>query len=100
MVRNILRDNDVFKLYCTRAIFVCAYVMIILFVCYYYVMFIAYILIDKIYDSDNLPLTQMLIQRTTGINTEEEDVEEENESYEDNITGNNKSIRQKKYVGM
>ena len=63
-------------------------------------MFIAYILIDKIYDSDNLPLTQMLIQRTTGINTEEEDVEEENESYEDNITGKNKSIRQKKYVGM
>ena len=39
--------------------------------------FIAYIWIDKIYDSDDLPLTQMVLQRTTGLNAEDEDAEDE-----------------------
>ena len=42
--------------------------------------------IDKIYYSDDdVPLTQMLLQRTIGVSNEDEDTEddEDNESYED-----------------
>ena len=42
--------------------------------------------IDKIYDSDDdLPLTQMVLQCTIGISTEDEDTEddEDDEGYED-----------------
>ena len=42
--------------------------------------------IDKIYDSDDdVPLTQMLLHRTIGVSTEDEDTEddEDNKSYED-----------------
>ena len=33
--------------------------------------------IDNIYDSDDLSLTQMILQCTTGVNTEDEDLEDE-----------------------
>ena len=42
--------------------------------------------IDKIYDiDDDVPLTQMLLHRTIGVSTEDEDTEddEDNKSYED-----------------
>ena len=46
-------------------------------------MFLAYVWIDKIYYSDDLPLTQMVLQRTTGVNTEVKDAEydEDDENY-------------------
>ena len=44
----------------------------------------------------------MVLQRTTGANNEEEDVEDdkEDENYEDNITGKHKKISQKQSFGM
>ena len=44
----------------------------------------------------------MVLQCTTGVSTEDEDAEddEENENYEDNITGKHKTSRQNKSVGM
>ena len=42
-------------------------------------MFISYIWIDKIYNSDDLPLTQMLLQRTNGVNSEDEDAEDDDD---------------------
>ena len=44
---------------------------------YYYVLFIAYIWIDKIYDIYDIPLSQMVIQCTAGVNTKDEDVEDD-----------------------
>ena len=65
-------------------------------------MFIEYIWINKIYDSDDVPLTQIVLQRTTGVNTEDKDAEddEDEENDKDNITSNHTSIMQKKYVGI
>ena len=50
--------------------------MIIFFSC-------IYIWIENIYDSDDQPLTQMILQRTTRVNTEDEDAkdEEDDENY-------------------
>ena len=56
-----------------------------------------------IYDSDDdVPLTQIVLQRNTGVSTKDKDSEYDqgDESYEDNITGENTAIRQKKYSGM
>ena len=36
-------------------------------------MFLAYIWTEKIYDSDDQPLNQMVLQRTTGVNIEDKD---------------------------
>ena len=77
IVVNFLRDDDVVLLYCNHVIPFCGYVMIILFWCYDYLLFLAYIWIDKIYDSDDLPLTQMVLQSDTGVNTEDEAAEDE-----------------------
>ena len=81
MARNILRDNDIVKLYFNRVIPFYGYVMLIL--CWCYDFFLLYIRIGNIYDSDDLPLTQMVLYRTTGVNTEDEDGGdvEDNENY-------------------
>ena len=44
----------------------------------------------------------MLLQRTTGVNTEDKDVDddEDDKNYEDKIKGKQKSIRQNKSVGV
>ena len=44
----------------------------------------------------------MVLQRTTGVSTEDEYAEddEDNENYEVNITGNHKATRQNKFVGI
>ena len=67
MVRNVLRDSDIVKFYCIHGIPLYGSVMHILCWYYDYLLFIAYIWIDKIYDSDDL--------RTTGVNTEDDCVE-------------------------
>ena len=43
MVRNVLRDNYVVKLYCNRVITFYGSVMLILCWCYDYLLFLAYI---------------------------------------------------------
>ena len=84
-MRDVLRDNHVSKLYCNCAIPFYGSFMLILWWCYNYLLFLAYIWIDKIYDSDELPLTQMVLQITTGVNTEDKYVEneEDDENYKD-----------------
>ena len=63
--------------------------------CYDYLFFLAYIWIDKSYDSDYLPVTQMLIHPNTGVNTEEEDAEDEedNENDEEIYNGNESKVK-------
>ena len=65
-------------------------------------MSLAYIITNKKYDSDDVPLTKMVLQSTTGVknNNKYEEDDEENENYKNNITGKHKEIRQNKYVGM
>ena len=65
-------------------------------------MFLARIWIDKIYYSDDVLLTQIVLQRTKGVNSEEEDAKDEkgDKSYEDNITGKHKVISKNESVGM
>ena len=77
MVRNIFRDSDIVKFYFIRVILLYGSVMLILSWCYDYFFYITYIWIDKNYDSDDLPLIQMVLQRNSEVNDENEDVEDE-----------------------
>ena len=43
-------------------------------------MFLAYILIEKICDNDLLPLTQMVLQSNTGVNSEDNYLEDDEEN--------------------
>ena len=56
----------------------------------------------QIHESDDLPLNQMVLRRNTGVNTEDEYAEDDDDdkNYKDIITGKHKAIRQKKSVGM
>ena len=76
----ILLSCAVFMLYLFNG-----YVMLILCWCYDYLLIFTYIWIDKSYDSDDLPLTQMVLQRNTGVNIEDEDMEdkEDDENYKE-----------------
>ena len=80
MVRNVLRNDDTVMFYYTYIIPFYAYVMLILWWCYDYVMFLAYILIEKICDNDLLPLTQMVLQSNTGVNSEDNYLEDDEEN--------------------
>ena len=77
MARNVLIDSDLVKLYCIHVIPLYGSVMIILLWWYYYYFFIEYIRIDNIYNSDDLPLTQRVINCNTGVNTKDKDAEDE-----------------------
>ena len=81
MVINFFIDSDIVKLYCIHGIPLYGSVMHILCWYYDYLLFIAYIWIDKIYDSDDLPLTQMVLQQNIEVNNEGEDAEDK-EYYE------------------
>ena len=74
---NVLRYDYVVMFYCNNMIPFNTYVKIILCWCYDYVMFLKYIWIEKINDSDDLPLTQMVLQRTTGVSSEDKDAEDD-----------------------
>ena len=77
MVRNLIRCSDLAKLYCVHVIPLYSSVMLILRWCYNYIFLLIYIYIwiDKSYGSDDLPLTQMFLQRNTEVNDEEENAE-------------------------
>ena len=50
-------------------------------------MFLAYILVHNIYDSNDPSLTQMVIQCTTGVNSEDEDaVDDEDDKNSEEIS--------------
>ena len=71
MVRNVLRYSDLVKLYCIHVIPLYGSIMLILRWCYDYIFFIVYIWIYNSYDSDDLQLTQMVLQRNTEVNNED-----------------------------
>ena len=50
--------------------------MLILLWCYDYLLILSYIWIDKSYDSDDKPLTQMVLQRNSEVNDEGKNVED------------------------
>ena len=77
MVRNVLSDSELVKLYCTHVIPLYGSVMLILRWWYDYLFFLAYIWIENSSDSDDLLLTQMVIQCNTEVNDEGENVEDE-----------------------
>ena len=80
IVRNVFRDSDTIKLYCIHVIPLYGSVIIILRWCYDYIFFLVYIWIDKSYDSDDLTLTQMVLQRITEVNYEDENMEDEEDN--------------------
>ena len=82
MVKNVLRVSDIVNLLylCYTFVWLCyAYFTLML-----WIFFLAYIWVYKSYDSDDLPLTQMAVQKNTRVNTEDEDAEHEenDENYE------------------
>ena len=80
MVRNVLRYSDIVHLYCIHVIPFYGSAVLILRLCYDYLFFLSYLRIDKIYDSDDLPLTQMVLQRNTEVNDEDENAEDEEDN--------------------
>ena len=79
MVINVRKYSDIVKLHCIHVIPLYASVILILRWWYAYILFISCIWIDKSYDSDDLPLTQIVIQRNTEVNDEDENAEDEEE---------------------
>ena len=79
MVRNVRKYSDIVKLHCIHIIPLYASVILILFWWYAYLLFLAYTWIDKSYDSDDLLLNQMAIQRNTEVNDEGGNAEDEEE---------------------
>ena len=67
-------------MYCIHVIILYGSVIIILSWCYDYLFCLTYIWIDKNYDSDDLPLIQMVLQRNSEVNDENEDVEDEEDN--------------------
>ena len=74
-MKNIFRDSDIVNLYYIHVIPYYGSGMLILRWCYDYLFFVEYIWIYKGYDSDEMPLTQMFLQRNTEVNDEEENAE-------------------------
>ena len=70
MARNLFRDSDIFKLYCNYVITLYGSVMLILRWWCDYLFYFTHIWIDKNYDSDDLSLIQMVIQRNSEVNNE------------------------------
>ena len=80
MVKNIFRDSDIVNLYYIHVIPYYGSVMLILRWCYDYLFFVEYIWIYKGYDSDEMPLTQMFLQRNLELNDEDENKEDEEDN--------------------
>ena len=76
MVINFLRYINIVKLYYIHVIPLYGSVMLILRWCYEYIFFLAYIWIYKRYDSDDLPLIQIVIQHNTEVDDEDENAED------------------------
>ena len=77
MLRNVLKYSDILKLYCIHVITLYGSVMIILRWCCDYLLNLTYTWINKSYDSDDLPLIQMVIQSNSEINDEGKNVDNE-----------------------
>ena len=77
MVRNVLRDSDIVKLYCIHVIPLYGHVTLIFLWFYYFILFFGYKWIDNSYDIDDLPLTQMVLQINSEVNDEDENAEDE-----------------------
>ena len=76
-MRKLLRYSNLVKFYCIHVIPLYGSVMLILRWWYDYLFFLAYIWIENSSDSDDLLLTQMVIQCNTEVNDEGENVEDE-----------------------
>ena len=79
-MKNIFRDSDIVNLYYINVIPFYGSVMLILCWCYDYVFFVEYIWIYKGYDSDEMPLTQMFLQRNLELNDEDENAEDKEDN--------------------
>ena len=80
MVRNVLSDSELVKLYCTHVIPLYGSVMLILRWLYDYLFFLEYIWIYKSYDSDDLLLNQMILQLNSEVNDEDKNAEDEEDN--------------------
>ena len=80
MVINIFRDSDIVKFYYIQVITLYGSVMIILRWCCDYLLNLTYTWIDKSYDSDDLPLIWMILQRNSEVNDKDKNTEDEEEN--------------------